>query len=327
MQMNSSKQMIKEFAIAPETFSNYADIRFLLKEFSLSKGRVIGRYPNKWPKKVTDVVKNYDDDIQISRVIEWLSMIKGFLLTERKEPYDGTEMTWLENAKIANDANPFHAVISPHASEEPNLINLGDIENAHPLWEMKATEPVECTLEGLCDPVDSVLGKASEVCIIDPYYTCEPKCYKPLKRLLSAAVRGTPLEQFIYHTGIKAGGTSDFFLDHLDEHIKIDRDGEKCQVLFLRWDISEDTGAKLHDRFLLTNHCGFMYGRGFSIEPNQRSSIVRIGADMDDILSEFDLEEPKYTLHDAFLVTPEGSRKLSLEQLKSAIGSVTHVNQ
>jgi hypothetical protein len=278
--------MIYEFALEPALVSqwhNRNDYNFFDEKFGIRFRRVISGYPKNWKKLVwqafseSSAADNQNAQMRMTELIQllWQNAVKRYS-TFQEIP------DWLERAEAEHEQRPFHAIVATENPRERNFIITaqGLVENGHDLWNIPPTYPIARTAEEIAGAISPLTRLCRHAILIDPYF--DPRKHR-FRQTLSAIlnscndnIRGIENIQFELHTSIdrffrvwERGDNRDpstelrvynnFVLEcqnQLPELVPAD-----IQLKVVVWK-QKVGGENLHNRYLLTNLFGVMFGTG-----------------------------------------------------------------
>jgi hypothetical protein len=242
-------------------------------------------------------------DIEFQRIVEALSSIDALMLISSRN-YDGNKQ-WLENAIAENSTNPFHAILSNrNIGQAANLVIGEDLVPTKMPELIVVPTSVHITREPkrMAECIESLLSQCNEVIFVDPYFGPGKRQHtEPLKLFLNAiANRGNRRmpNRIEYHCGNQYQDRLQFQKD-LDQWIKPNLpNGAKLKVV--RW-----TKDELHNRYVLTDRGGVIFGHGLDCDFGQPASHDTVSL-LDDrtcaqLVTEYSPKSPRLTwLNDTF---------------------------
>lgn len=264
--------MFYEYALEPAVLSNWASVRYFLDAFGPWKGRFLAEYPREWKKMVYNALDAAGcPNVEKSRIEVRLRQIDKRTLVLRPDAlWDGTK-SWVENALAEHEREPFRAIIARVAQAgRPHVLNAADVDEREALWRADQGGLVVRDPASIVRAIALLLAKSSRVLLIDPYFRADQGDKLLALRAICRplAPRGIPLE---LHFADEARGYEPCIRDarralpdelpsgmHVTMHCWIERAG----------------GARLHNRFLLTDVGGVQFGD--SVERGERGHEDRL---------------------------------------------------
>ena len=262
--------MINEFAVDPELFRNWKDVRYLTENFGVSKGRLISRYPKKWEQLVRQALDGEStykalgpvDDNTHMRVVEKLVSLKDKMQTRIHE-WDDT-LGWLDNTEREGVRRPFHAVLTSSAREtDDHILNFNDFDEGNPFWKVERERVVKRTAGHLAAAVAPLLKIARVLVFVDPHFDpYKRRACAALKAYLEAAVTkrgsGTKLEVTEFLTAFRS--------EIREYEAECNRNLPSLiplgTAITIRRIKSMDDGDEMHNRYILTDRGGIRLAWG-----------------------------------------------------------------
>lgn len=257
--------MLKEYALEPELLSNWRDYRFFVGQFGASNGRLISRYPKKWKKMVIEAAQRAAD-VEYLRIEESLKNIDSMLLARIHE-WDSRQ-DWLSNALLEQNKRPFQAILARTSPPESGVLCGVDIgPNAPPpSWVVRKSVEIPRTAQAMANCVALLLRNCKQVLFVDPYFDPSNRRHnEPLQAFLTV-IRSRdsqiPLPTLIeYHTGNKntdVAGVAANLNRWITPSLPV-----RSKLTIVRWKFEE-----LHNRYILTDRGGVMFGTGLDQDAN-----------------------------------------------------------
>ncbi|PKN30963.1 MAG: hypothetical protein CVU64_01015 [Deltaproteobacteria bacterium HGW-Deltaproteobacteria-21] len=278
--------MLYEFALEPALVARWHDRKeylFFDEKFGVRSRRIVSVYPAKnWRRLVWDAFwsgparDNQNAQMRMTELINYFWQNSVRRLSTFSDIAD-----WLVRAEAEHTRLPFHAIIarSNPRMKEYVISASSLIEHGHALWNIPFVFPTARTAEEIAGAVAPFLRLCRQVVLIDPYFDPNKQRFRQtFEAILSrcsenvCGLEGMTIE---LHTSIDR-----FFKDweHGDsreaaETRVYEKFVENCleklrdlvpagvEVRISIWK-EKDKGQKLHNRYLLTNICGVMFGTG-----------------------------------------------------------------
>jgi len=289
--------MLLEYALDPSLLGTWAELRFYVAQFGVSKGRLISEYPIDWKAMVRDEAKKKAKDREFLRIIEMLTR-----LDEKMLPRDGVfddAKSWFKNAIDENRRAPFHAIVTTTRSgATQNLINGLELDPTDPpkLWDAPTSVNVRRIAADMAACVGRLLSIATEIVFIDPYFSPRAtKTIDPLKAFLAAMAQRTSRQnmptKLEFHAGNQDVGSD--YQSLLDMKVKpCLPSGVSMRVI--RWN-----KAELHNRYIITDRGGVMFGWGLGQDSSVANSHDTVSLldekTCSEILQDYSPQTQKYT--------------------------------
>jgi hypothetical protein len=248
--------MLNEYAIEPELFDNWERFRYLIEKFGVENGRLISQYPLEWRKAVYNATIGFKP-VQRSYVEECL---RRLVLMSRNGEWND-ELNWLENAIEEHSKRSFHAIISNiNPNNHSHVLINEEIHDGQPLMQASRSVQIKRTSQEMALCVKNLFYSSKQIMFIDPHFSkANNRHFRPLGEFLKLIeearnLRGVSVNWLEYHTDNKTDES--FFKNRCDQRLPVlIPQGMILQIV--RWPEDE-----LHNRFILTDIGGVMFGTG-----------------------------------------------------------------
>lgn len=278
--------MLYEFALEPGLVARWHDRNeylFFDEKFGVRSRRIVSVYPKNWKRLVWDAFRiglagdNQNAQTRMTEIIQhlWQNSVR--------RPSTFPEISdWLERAEAEHTRCPFYAIIATANPRMRKYVIVASslVEHGHVLWGIPPDYPTARTPEEIAQALAPLLCTCRHIALIDPFFDPNKQRFRQtFEAILSKCSRnvcgmeGMTIE---LHTSIDR-----FFKDwergdsrDLDAETKVYETLVKdCQerlpalvpagieVRVSIW-TEKIRGQKLHNRYLLTNMCGVMFGTG-----------------------------------------------------------------
>lgn len=260
--------MFYEYALDPAVLSSWERVRYFLDAFGPWKGRFLAEYPRRWRKLVYDGLRC--NAVERTRIEERLRRLDERVFSRRPGSTFNGKRPWLDNAEAEHERSAFRAIIALETRGKDYILDGSVVDETEERWRVEQG----CILPR--DPLNFVhalgllLRESSHVVMIDPYFRADqPDKTSPLTTLCQ--VFQTANVQIEIH-----GSEKDLAYAEVIRHAKRalpDAIPEEMKVLLRCWK-ERPGGARLHNRFLLTDIGGVQFGD--SIERGEPSHEDRL---------------------------------------------------
>lgn len=259
--------MIHAYAIEPDCVVTWCDrrsFRLVSGRFGVGTPRLLLELPkfSTWKKAVFEAASKAGlSDLDQTRLTELFKLLGSQRVRRVGTAYDGTR-PWLENAEAEYARHPFAAIIAMAnpRSHAAVLIESAVGDEGNPLWQRPLAATPPRTPEGMAAVVSALVENCDELHLVDPHFGPEmPKWRRVLERILDlvGSRKSGPPSKICLHCRSKA--TLAFFESEADALAA--RIPAGVTLTFKRW--SERTnGEKFHNRYLLTDIGGVIFGVG-----------------------------------------------------------------
>ena len=253
--------MIHEYALDPEAvllWNDRATRRLVLEAFRSGSGRVPVCLPAKWAGQL---VNNADIEDQNERklFIEFVRALDLRKSNRQATVWDGQARTWLENILLEHEARPFHAIITPHKVDGCAQAIGVDLDLDTRPWTVPRSLRIPRTAEALANAVAPLLFSTRTVTIVDPVFRPVFRFDAGIQHLLAASTNPA------FTTEVR-------ILMREDDgdrpwQAMMERDCDRLArfvparvILEVIYVPAANIGARLHNRFILTDEGGVMLG-------------------------------------------------------------------
>lgn len=301
--------MIYEYALDPSLLNNWQTFRYFLEKFGTAQGRLISRYPKKWKTMVYQSITTCSE-IDRKRIEEGLQRIDD-RLRARYHEWD-SQREWLENAEDEHVKRPFRAIISKSNPRRNQHVLLGDdISEDIPLWSVERSPVIARTAQAMADEAEALLKISSTIHFVDPYFAPhELRFRRPFEGFLERACKNRlqPPPQIVeVHLRADLHNAPAF------QHFKQQCETKLPQIVparmtvrLIRW-IERADGEQFHNRFILTEKGGLLFGAGLAEgAEGQTDEIVLLDVTtVKHLLNQLSRPSPCYDFADEVLIQGE----------------------
>lgn len=252
--------MIYEYALEPLLLNNWKDFRYFIEKFGVAQGRLISRYPKRWKRMVYESLTGCGE-VERKRIEDRLQNIDGKMITRQHEW--NSQQDWLSNAETEHLRRPFHAIVARSNPNRREYVLEGEsVSEEHALWAARRRQPVPRIAQEMAACVALLLRTSQEILFVDPHFGPQHLRFRrPLEAFLAVALEqrdGSLPKKIEIHTGDDLG--AGFFQQECQRCLPaIIPAGMKVRLV--RWHQKEG-GEKFHNRFILTERGGVMFGAG-----------------------------------------------------------------
>ena len=263
--------MIREYALEPELVATWHDRllgRFFIEKFGYGTGRVVSRYPKKWPRLVWNAFqatfKATAGEMGRKRVEELLAQLTTPDIRRPDCIWTDTR-DWLENAEEENTRRPFHAILALDNPRDRAEVMLSDdvLTGTPEAWNAPNSIVLDRTAASLADGVAPMLRCATRIFFIDPHFRAsQSKFRNPLAAFLQVVRTDASQVALELHTGHVTENAPDWntFRRECEQRLPgIIPTG--LTLIVRRWK-NRTGGEKLHNRYILTDIGGVQFGCG-----------------------------------------------------------------
>jgi len=267
--------MIYEFALDPELVARWYDPMewaFFRDAFGWETGRVGAVYPQKWDRQVIKAFLAHthaDKDSSAFRRLE--ARLSDLMSRAVKRESTFAELpNWLEKAEAECGERPFRGILSlSNPRGRPEVMTPDDLfsERPPPEWRIPPNPVPPRNAQELAEAVTPLLRCCRQCVFVDPHLNpIEPRYANVLKALLGVLddsrciVRNHKLDIFVGEGKVGGAMVLRRFENWLPQCVP---PGMRVTVTVLR---ERPSREKLHNRYLLTDRGGVIFGVGLDEE-------------------------------------------------------------
>ncbi len=245
--------MFHEFALDPAVLSSWDRARYFLDAFGPWKGRFLAEYPKRWKKIVIDRLTC--QTMEKHRIVERLVQLDKRVFSPRTGAAYDISRSWLENAEGEHRRQPFRAIVAAEGSAKPYVLDGAEVDDRSPLWRVEAGRMLTRDPGAFSQALRLLLDVSTHIVVIDPYFRADQDD------------KTQPLVAFCR----LLKGTASVEVHVSDEKRSYDlamRDANRAlpnilpegmEVTLHCWS-PVPGGARLHNRYLLTEIGGVQFG-------------------------------------------------------------------
>jgi len=303
--------MIYEFALEPELVSRWHDRNaylFFDEKFGLRARRVVAAYPRNWKRLVWEAFGKSSAAGDQNSQMRMTELIQYLWENSVRRPSTFPEIpSWLARAEAEHIERPFHAILATMNPRSRSFVITDRelVETGHELWNIPDRYPTLRNAEEIAHAVLPLMRLCRHAFLIDPHFDPGKQRFRralgAILATCSENVCGMETIHVELHTSIDR-----FFEDwERGESRDLNEESKAYQYLVLEcqsrlpslipkgvefkvivWK-QRAGGEKLHNRYLLTNLYGVIFGTGSDEAENPDSK------ESDDIVL---LEEGQYLM-------------------------------
>lgn len=288
--------MIHEFAVDPELLVEWSESRLsfalFTSSFGLGEPRIMSRYPVDWKElakkcwdereagATTDEEKG-KLELQRERFIELSRLLSEAVVDRTKLVYVYSK-TWLDNAK-AHAPRSIPSILTRRATGASAHVLVGEGIVDHPRWKLQKAMCVARDAKALGEAVAPLLRCSDKIVFVDPYFDPTRSDYRHSFEMFVKALES--------RVGLSNPSRIAVLTSVLDDkrpswsHIKTACEKYIWPLLPVGWEMtfvavsdSGPQGEKFHNRYILTNLGGIVFGVGLdSGEATQADDLSVMG--------------------------------------------------
>ena len=250
--------MFYEYALEPSVLSSWERTRYFLDAFGPWKGRFLAEFPRRWKRMVYDNLRC--PDVERKRIEERLAALDRRIFSGRSgSPYDPSK-PWLENALIEHRRARFRAIVANEAAG-PDVLDAASVDDRNDLWRVDSGGIVPRDAAAFVGMIELLLAASSRIVLVDPFFRADQReKTDPLVAFCTAlAGAASPVE---VHFRDEPRSYAICMADAARVLPGILPDGFKVT---LRCWKERQGGARLHNRYLLTDVGGVQFGDSIEV--------------------------------------------------------------
>lgn len=255
--------MIAEYALEPEMVAawcrDHYKCLFFKSQFGSAHGRLLSKYPKKWPSKVWESFGT-GSDMDKARLTELLVRLQDTMI-KRKDFIWNSADSWIDNASAEHIRHPFRAIMARNTpGNRPEILSEDAIAATPcPRWDNPHGITVIRNAPEMAGAVQQMLARCRWVKFIDPHIWPGKSSYQNSLRAFMRILAGSrpvgPPESIEIHTK-QLDTAGDIILNSFQEVIS-----NGLKVTLYQWR-ERPGGQKLHNRYILTDLGGVSFHHG-----------------------------------------------------------------
>jgi hypothetical protein len=245
--------MFHEFAVEPSVLSSWDRTRFFLDAFGPWKGRFLARFPKHWKRMVFESLRC--PEVERLRIVERLASLDQRVFSPRTHAAYDPSQVWLENARIEHGRLRFRAIIA-EGGGGGDVLDAGAVDDRSELWRVEQGRMVPRQATAYVNVLELLIRASSKIIYVSPYFRADhPDKTAPVVAIC-AALAGSAVN-FEIHFKDEPRSYA-FSMDVAKRYLpRLLPPGSK--VTLRCWKERSD-GARLHNRYLLTDVGGVQFG-------------------------------------------------------------------
>lgn len=257
--------MIKEFALDPDAVTtSFLDFKYIIEKFGISQGRVISRFPKTWKRMVYEAAyARLQGTTELSRIEVRLQGIDDDVLFPSGRPGGDVSTTWVDRALLEHSREPFTAIISNNILNQPDVVHKDEIEDTHTHFSPNNQWTIQRTAQAMMGCADFLLRHCKIVKLVDPHFDLSARRFRrPFDEALSR-LNGSQVLIEIHRS------------DKISDAVLLQRFNQILPAGLLPGETLSlyiHPEAPVHNRFIMTENGGLIYGVGLDDNDNGRGS-------------------------------------------------------
>lgn len=276
--------MLYDFSCTPEVFSeqyltsgdsNYISLVSFLQGIA-TNGILADLNNGEWKKLVAENLDQLPEQYK-GRLLSIFDKLKDQNLIvghPKSKIKASTEKDWIDIAEISDEKQPFFSMVGSQEYDE-NISTVEDLLlSEHWTEERTMSHYILQDEENMRNELSGLLTYAQKVTLIDPYFNTSKYSFRKTLELVAEQFgkrRGMRHRGSIHvHAKYEEGKTdTQKYIDSWKRSSKeiFQKYGHICSLYL--WD---NTGKKMHDRFIITDQCGVQVGAGLDIRDEGMST-------------------------------------------------------
>lgn len=245
--------MFFEYALDPALLSSWDRTRFFLDSFGPWKGRFLAEYPRDWRRRVYTALSC--PDVEKKRIEVRLKNLDSRIFSPRRDAQYDSHRSWMANAISEHRRHEFRAVIASDSSTDAFVLDGTQLDDRDGLWQVETGRLVSRKPDSIVAALHLLLQLSEQVMIIDPYFRPEKHekrlpiaaLCNQLPNIATVAIHFAERQQSYVHLMNMAER-------NLPQALP---DGKKISLHCWK---ERENGARLHNRYLLTEIGGVQFG-------------------------------------------------------------------
>lgn len=283
--------MIHEYAIEPSVLLEWADdtrdYAEFFREYGLGTPRVLSSFPqSKWRKLRSYLLEKTpanDQSLQSQRYIEMIKSLGECIAEREVQPLGDSQ--WQDYVKVVHNLLPFDVILSSTLISVENNITPETMYDLESVWNHQNQMSISRTTEGLNLALSGFVRLTTKnVILIDPYGATD-EGLKEIKSLINQLdfnrVNHRNPSVILYYKNKHDGRDAVVVRNDLLEDTNVEQAGGELKVFCLEVIPENDV---FHNRCILTEHGGIMWGHGLTVTGNEAHTddVALMGKDIYD---------------------------------------------
>lgn len=258
---------VKEFALDPAVpAQSFKDCRYFLDALRIEHGRVLARFPKKWKRMAYESAQTiHAGQVELLKIERLLGKLTNKAMFSCGRPSGDPNEPWLERAITEHERLPFAAIIAQEAkADAPFVIPADDVDTCE-AFEATGQDEIKRRSQQIIGCVALLLRAAMTVKLIDPHFDARaPRWRRSLQKLIETVPAGATVEIHRKNENVLESNKRGQFDGPIQ---KVLRGGVIVKV-FLH------DPSKMHNRFILTEQGGVMFGTGLDDHEDGKEGIT-----------------------------------------------------
>lgn len=259
--------MIYEYALDPElvaTWTQAIQCTHFKNCFSMGQGRIVSRYPKNWKRLVWNECQS-GNDMARKRLEELLVFLSGRMVRRTNVHWGTDAHSWIENAVIEHKKRPFHAILArANPRSHAAVLTKTDLEEGNdPRWDVQSSLHVPRNSAQMAKVLAPILRCSTVAIFVDPYFDPEQeRFFQPFEAFLHRMFRDRPCaapSRIEVHTKAYDNQNRTRRRKDWQRLRQCVPTGARVKVRLLE---DKQNGERLHNRYLLTDLGGVLFGTG-----------------------------------------------------------------
>lgn len=284
--------MIREVAIEPDLLVEFAKkpelYLYLLRDgFGLGEPRILSRYPTNWTERVLNRFRSEWSRLEAEATTDEAkgrlqfrrTKFEALLVSLCEVSIDRGDLKyheptgWLQNT-LKHSPEPIQAILAAEAQGVPGHVFVGDDFFESPRWKLDKSCHVRRDTVTLVAAIAPLLERCSRVILVDPFFHPDSRHHMDALRGFLQALRGRRsrphLERFEL-LATKRRDKKNLGWSYFEEECRTKIEpllpfGIKMRIAWIE-ELESSVGEQLHNRYVLTNLGGVVFGIGLDAGP------------------------------------------------------------
>ena len=245
--------MFHEYALEPSVLSSWERTRYFLDAFGPWKGRFLAEFPRHWKRMVYQGLRC--QGIEKARIEVRLARLDARVFSPRANAVYDPAKPWLENALIEHGRLRFRAIVAD-AGNGGDVLDAEAVDDLCDLWRVEPGRLVPREAAAYVRALDLLLRASSKIIYVAPFFRADQPDKTAPVVAICAALAGSAVEVEV-HFRDEPRSYAICMADATRYLPRILPPGSKVT---LRCWKERAGGARLHNRYLLTDVGGVQFG-------------------------------------------------------------------
>jgi hypothetical protein len=245
--------MFHEYAVDPSVLWTWDRTRVFLDAFGPLKGRFLAEFPRRWKRMVFERLRC--PDVERHKIVERLASLDPRVFSPRTHAAYDPNQLWLENALIEHRRLRFRAIIA-EGGGSADVLDAGVVDDRSDLWRVEPGCMVPRQAAAYVKVLDLLLRASRKIVYVSPFLRADqPDKTAPVVAICAALARSAVDFEIHFRDEPRS-----YALCMSDAARYLPRLLPAGSKVTLRCWKERAGGARLHNRYLLTDVGGVQFG-------------------------------------------------------------------